>query len=260
MSVLRSDLNTLNTMKKGFSLVEIIVVIAIIGILAGILLVVFGPARTKGKDTKIESNMLQLQNLAERIYLDSGNYDRVDSALSPEIAAISDDLDRVRGKAGSLNIFKSPSPAAEYCAYSYLISSPLGFCVDSSGFVGKGSYPTQICYTKKICGFSSCPDINNNGVIDCSNDPNDPTNCPSGPVQYSDVWCLLQCHGANFTIDPPSVPANCGVSSPCWRCDTDQNGNGKRDECDVYDVTNDKIINITDVFRLTPPLLGQSCF
>src|SRR4030042_6350994 len=102
--------------KKGLILVEILVVVTIIGILAGVLLVVFGPARIKGKDTKISSSMLELQQLAESIYLDDGSYNNFTTA-NAKVAVIENDL---HGLGSSpLTIEKS---STQFCAFAPMIS------------------------------------------------------------------------------------------------------------------------------------------
>lgn len=58
--------------RSGFTLVEILVVIAIIGILSSIVLASMSGARSKGRDTKRISDVKQLQ-LALQLYYDGNN-------------------------------------------------------------------------------------------------------------------------------------------------------------------------------------------
>lgn len=125
---------------KGFTLTEIMVVIAIIGILVGIVVVALPKIRQSAKDARITSDLLQLQNLAENIYLDEGNYDNLDPVLSPEIAAIGNDI----STQGSSLIIEKASPAYKYCAYANLVSGSY-FCVDYMGNMAETATPDNSC-------------------------------------------------------------------------------------------------------------------
>ncbi len=56
---------TQRSYKSGFTLVEILVVIAIIGLLAGVVLVGLGPARQRARDTRRLSDINQIRAWAE---------------------------------------------------------------------------------------------------------------------------------------------------------------------------------------------------
>ena len=142
--------------RQGVTLIELLVVIAIIGLLAGIVLIAFGGARDRAKDARITSDMNQLQNLAENLYLEDGNYDNVDPVLSPEIAVLEDDI-IVQG-GSSITIQKSTD---QYCAYAFLNSfnncvdpGPAleAFCVDSWGTAKKVGTPSDVhCLSNFLC-------------------------------------------------------------------------------------------------------------
>lgn len=57
----------------GFTLIEVLVVIVIIGILAGIILMAMGEVRNKAKDSRIISEMGQLRNAADLFYNNNNN-------------------------------------------------------------------------------------------------------------------------------------------------------------------------------------------
>lgn len=130
--------------KKGFSLVELLFVVAIIGILIGILVVVAGPARKQAKEARISNDLVELQNIAEQIYSEEGNYNNLDVGLSPQVSALQSDI---ISQGSSLTIHKSGTPATTvYCAYAYLPPSSVeSFCVDYKGFAKKITNPETFC-------------------------------------------------------------------------------------------------------------------
>lgn len=61
-------------MKKGFTLVELLVVISILGILASIALVSFRSAQMRGRDAQRKSDLKQISSSLELYYSDYGKY------------------------------------------------------------------------------------------------------------------------------------------------------------------------------------------
>jgi prepilin-type N-terminal cleavage/methylation domain-containing protein len=60
--------------QSGFTLIELLVVIAIIGILSSVVMASLNTARNKGKQATLKSEALQLRNLLEFEYTDTGSY------------------------------------------------------------------------------------------------------------------------------------------------------------------------------------------
>lgn len=62
------------SMKRGFTLVEILIVVAIIATLASVALVGLGPVQRNGRDTRRISDLRQVQNGVELYYAKCGYY------------------------------------------------------------------------------------------------------------------------------------------------------------------------------------------
>lgn len=60
--------------KKGFTLIEMLIVIAIIGILSSIVLVGLGPVQRRGRDARRISDLRQVQNALELYFNKCGYY------------------------------------------------------------------------------------------------------------------------------------------------------------------------------------------
>lgn len=67
-------MNNTHNSKKGFTLIEMLIVIAIIGILSSILLVGLGAFRGRGRDARRISDLRQVQNALELHFNSIGRY------------------------------------------------------------------------------------------------------------------------------------------------------------------------------------------
>ncbi len=76
-------------MARGFTLIEILIVVAIIAVLAGSVLVGFGPAQKQGRDLRRVNDLRQTQHALELYYAKCGYYPGVTQAGVPPCGAFS---------------------------------------------------------------------------------------------------------------------------------------------------------------------------
>lgn len=69
----------MNSSKKGFTLVELLVVMGIIGILASLAVGNFRTTQMRGRDAQRKSDLKQISNALELFYADYGRYPTVSS-------------------------------------------------------------------------------------------------------------------------------------------------------------------------------------
>lgn len=60
--------------KKGFTMIELIVVVAIIAVLISVAVATLTPSRTKSRDAKRMQDMLQIRTAIELYHIDHGHY------------------------------------------------------------------------------------------------------------------------------------------------------------------------------------------
>lgn len=130
---------------RGFTLIEMMVVIAVVGILSAAVLAGLSPARNKAKDSRIISGVQQARSIVETLYDPvSGLYPAGEPA-DTSYGAVKADV----AKAGGTLTYTTDS------GNSFTISSVLKsdgtkyYCVDSSGTVQIGTSPGA--------GTGACP-------------------------------------------------------------------------------------------------------
>lgn len=135
--------------KNGFTLLELLVVIALIGIFAGIVMVALNSSRLKGKDSAIKGNLGGLRSQAQLYFTNNNNFaptQTTDCSAGIFIATKAN-----QGFAEALvEIEKQNDDAVALCAAAettWAISSPLhdetSWCVDHQGSSKTGTVDTD---------------------------------------------------------------------------------------------------------------------
>ncbi len=79
----RSSLIVHRSLQRGFTLIELIVVVAIIGILAGIALVNVSTAQRKAREAALRANLNQMRKAIDDFYADKQRYPNDLNELTP---------------------------------------------------------------------------------------------------------------------------------------------------------------------------------
>jgi len=138
--------------QKGFTIIELIVVIAIIAVLASIVMINVMQYISKSKDTAIKANLDTIRKNAAVWYDNHGSYSGFDTDAS-SVAS-----ENAITKSGGILSYSSVV-GQSYCYAYFLPSDPLGLtplCVDYNGYFDDGG-----------CGFAIDGGNPDGGVASC---------------------------------------------------------------------------------------------
>ena len=125
----------MKTSSRGFTLIEILIVVAIIAILASVVLVGLGPTQAKGRDARRISDLQETQNALELYYNKNGSYPNVTQTGSAGWAQLSTDITGA-GIGITQPLSNDPTNSGQYVYYYYSAtpynSYDIGACLEGS--------------------------------------------------------------------------------------------------------------------------------
>jgi len=141
--------------KKGFTIIELIVVIAIIAVLAGIVMVNVTQYIAKGKDAAIKGNLSTLLTNGAVWAETSNDYTNFVASTTVGCGAGSPVVTAVTAASSSLFCSATATTGAKWVGCAVLKSdSTNAFCVDSSG--AKTTVVATDCTSANVTGKDAC--------------------------------------------------------------------------------------------------------
>ncbi len=125
--------------RKGFTLLELMIVVAIMGLLFTLVIIALNKVRRDAFNTRIQSDVRQLRALAESAYDSNGasyiNWSQV-PAIQADVITILNDIDDAHGNAPGAPYLAQlrETEQGEFCVSAPLHSANGGYsCVDARG-------------------------------------------------------------------------------------------------------------------------------
>lgn len=145
---------------KGFTIIELLIVVSIIGILATIAIPMFLGQRTKAMRTEAMTNLESIRMLEEQYYAEEGEY-------TPDLGVCSS------GNPGNVALIKAELPAfkpgiAEDLYFSYCIEKDL----DYDGNITSAGADPYYCFRARAFGKANTAIEGQVLMIDCNNQKN----------------------------------------------------------------------------------------
>jgi len=144
-------LKSLKSAQKGFTIIELLIVIAIIGILAGLVLNNFQGAQAKARDTQRRTDINNIHAKLEEFYNENGNYPATfDATTLPGIdtGSLSDPDENTIARSA---VTATTKPATSYTATKPVAPSPEQYTY--AGYSCSGTTATDTCAKYVMYGW-----------------------------------------------------------------------------------------------------------
>lgn len=135
--------------QKGFTIIELIVVIAIIAVLATIVMINVTQYIAKGKDAAIKGNMASLTTSAAVFFNEQNPNTYTGMAANAAVTAANTQINKASGTLNYLNVTDQA-----WCACANLVAVDNYYCVDSTGLKEEAAgdcATTTLCDTTTAC-------------------------------------------------------------------------------------------------------------
>jgi len=155
------------TAQKGFTIVELLIVIVVIGILAALVLNTFSGVQARARDTERQTDINSLATQLEVYYNDNGHYpapkDVVsDTWISANLKGL--DLNALRAPGKSSNSVKDNAISASKDEYGYQVTKVDGTACDNTAGGGADCAKFVLSYEKESLGAGETNPLKKNSL------------------------------------------------------------------------------------------------